>query len=128
MALTATLEVQVSIDELSPILSFQTVVASNIPSEIFVFEQLLTRDAAGCYLTEFSNVASLQQMTELPADDFIIGNAFKRESSASLTFESYKELNENLETLKAAIEELLKRWNDKLIFEDNEFILTFPYA
>ena len=122
----AVLEVQVCIGETEPTLDIQTIVATDIPSEIFVFKQLLEKDLNGCYLVKFCNVASCPQLTELPAVDFIAGINFVRRDSVSLTFDNFKELQESLDLICKDINCLLKEWNIKVDFVEKKFILTFP--
>lgn len=126
MAEQATLEVQVCIGESVPTLDLQTIVATNIPPEIFVYRQSLERDDMGCYIIEFCNVASCFQMTDLPAPDPIAGVPFFRRDNVSLTFDNFKELQDALALIQTDIDCLLKEWNNKLVFDENKFILTFP--
>lgn len=123
----ATLEVQICVGESDPTLDIQTIVNTNIPAEIFVYKSLVERDPiTGCPLTTFCNVASCQQMSEVPANNLEKGNNLVRQNSISLTFSDHAELQTYLDKVCADIDSLLECWNKKIIFTENKFIKTFP--
>jgi len=123
---TATLELQVTIGECDATLDMQVIVASGIPPEIFVYKQLVDRDAQGCYKSEFCSVAAVFQMTEVPATEYSGGIPMKRLDNISLVFDNFAEIQDAIDSICTDVDQLLEDWNKKVQFTTNPFIITFP--
>lgn len=122
MALKPTLQNQVKFGDTEPTLTMQILTAENIPAEIFVYQQLLSKDEAGCYLSEFCNVASLADLDNFSADAPVAGQSMFRLDNISLTFDTFKEAQDAYLKIKGDIQCLLCAREGQLLFDQNCFI------
>lgn len=126
MAEQAALEMQVKIGESTPTLDLIVLVGTNIPKEVFLYQQTLERNTDGTYVQEFYTVCNVGNMVDFPAETPVAGKSFVRKDFFSKTYDDFSLLDADLKKLTAEVDNLVREWNDKLIFEQNDYIVTFP--
>lgn len=83
--------------------------AQNIDSNVFVFKQLLSRDAAtGTFDSEFEAVASPQAMADFKAKSPNVGQVFWRDSVLELEFDALPDAVSTEALVRADVEQLLE--------------------
>tara|TARA_Y100000593_G_C4161254_1_gene262124 strand:+ start:48 stop:419 length:372 start_codon:yes stop_codon:yes gene_type:complete len=122
----ASLSLSVVIGESTPTLSLTVTSSVEIPKEVFIFEQLVEKDASGNFINSFYSVANVAQLTDIPSE-VSLGNPFFRQDTAEFTFSNYVELNTHLTNIQDSINLTVKSWNDSSQFTDKTFSVSFPY-
>jgi hypothetical protein len=80
----------------------------NIDKNLFVYKQLLDRDATtGCFISEFEAVATLPALAEFAVDVPNTGQVFFRKNSVELTFSAIASAEETEDLILADLRQVV---------------------
>jgi len=100
---------------------------TSIDKNLFVYKQLLDRDAAtGCFLTVFEAIATLPAIAEFAVDVPNTGQIFFRKSTVELSFDTITAATETEELIMADLEILVEDMKRSLDSFQSESVVLIP--